>query len=88
MKLENLNDAFVFLRGDGSQSLPVIDCMNAYALGKGELEKHFDSHLWLDASEDGAGDMSPFSSVEAQQYYMELARIEEFLVANSLIYQD
>lgn len=82
MKINTITDAFVFLRMDGSQSLALLDCMNAYALSKEELEKHFDSHLWLDAKE---GD---FESYAAQQYYISLARVEEFLVKWNLIYDD
>lgn len=82
MKINTITDAFEFLRMDGSASECLVDCMNAYALGKGELEKHFDSHLWLDAKE---GD---FESYAAQQYYISLARIEEFLVKWDLIYND
>jgi hypothetical protein len=82
MKFENITEAFEFLRMDGSASVALIDCMNSFALGKDELEKHFDNHLWLDASED---EYAPFSSEEAQQYYIELARIEEFLVDQGLI---
>lgn len=82
MKFENLNDAFVFLRGEGSASIALIDCMNAYALGKDELEKHFDSHLWLTEAENA----EPFSSEAAKQYYIELSGIEEFLVHQELIY--
>lgn len=84
MKIENLSDAFVFLRGEGSASVALIDCMNAYSLGKADLEKYFDSQLWL--SEEVAE--SPFSLEAAQQYYIELSTIEEFLVHQGLIYND
>lgn len=84
MNIKTIDQAFEFMRQDGSASVALIDCMNAYALGKDELEKHFDSHLWLSEAENA----EDFRSDEAKQYYIELARIEEFLVANSLIYTD
>lgn len=88
-KFQTVGEAFEFMRMDGSQSLALIDCMNAYELGKDQLEKHFDDHLWLDA---GSGEdqysKCKFDSDAAQQYYIELGRIEEFLVHQELIYQD
>jgi sialic acid synthase SpsE len=83
-KFQTIGEAFEFMRMDGSASLALIDCMNAYALGTDHLEKHFDSHLWL-ADEDGDAN---FDSDEAKQYYIELARIEEFLVHQELIYSE
>lgn len=85
MNINTIDQAFEFLRMDGSASVALIDCMNTFALGKDELEKHFDSHLWLDASED---EYAPFRDDVAQQYYIELGQIEEFLVHQRLIYQD
>lgn len=84
MKIESISEAFEFMRGEGSASIALIDCMNAYALGKAELEKHFDSHLWLTEAENA----EPFSSEEVKQYYIELSGIEEFLVKWDLIYND
>lgn len=84
MNINTIDQAFEFLRMDGSQSKALLDCMNAFALGKDELEKHFDSHLWLDASED---EYAPFKDDVARQYYIELGRIEEFLVGLGLIYE-
>lgn len=88
MKFQTIGEVFEWMRMDGSASEALIDCLNAYALGKDKLEKHFDDNLWLIDDIDGASDASPFDSDAAKQYYMELARIEEFLVHQELIYQD
>ena len=82
MKFLTITEAFEFMRGEGSMSLVLIDCMNAYALGKEALEKHFDSHLWLLSEEES---VEPLPD-DAEQYYIELSRIEEFLVHHELIY--
>lgn len=89
MKFQTIGEVFEWMRMDGSASEALIDCMNAYALGKDKLEKHFDDNLWLDV---GTGEdqytKCGFDSDAAKQYYIELARIEEFLVHQELIYQD
>lgn len=82
MKFETIDQVFVFLRMDGSQSLALLDCMNAYAEGTGALEQHFDTHLWVDANAPEIVDPV------YDQYYKELGRIEEFLVMQGLIYED
>lgn len=81
-KFQTIGEVFEWMRMDGSASEALIDCMNAYTLSKAHLENHFDSHLWLDAKAED------FASYGAQQYYIELARIEEFLVHQDLIYQE
>lgn len=82
MKFQTIGEVFEWMRMDGSASEALIDCMNAYALGKDKLEKHFDDNLWLDAKAED------FASYSEQQYYIELARIEEFLVHQELIYNE
>lgn len=83
MKFQTIGEVFEWMRMDGSASEALIDCMNAYALSKDKLEKHFDDNLWIDAIEGAS-----FVDGAAQQYYMELGRIEEFLGHQGLIYQD
>ena len=80
---QTIGEVFEWMRME-STSEALIDAMNAYELGKDELEKLFDDHLWLDAGED---EYAPLPDEAAQQYYIELGRIEEFLVDRGLIYE-
>lgn len=82
--MNTIDQAFDVMSGWNHKSTVLIDAMNAYELGKDKLEKLFDAHLWLDASED---EYAPFPDDAAQQYYIELAGIEEFLVDHGLIYE-
>lgn len=79
MNIHTIDDAFTFMRQDGSQSIPLTDCMNAYAISKGELEDLFYKWCWSDE------ESTPFIGDELK-YSIELGRIEEFLVLWGLIY--
>lgn len=81
MKFESIADVFEYLRDGYSFSESLLDAINAYRHSKKCLEELFDKQLWL------APDYE-FDNDSDKQYYIGLSRIEEILVANSLIYND
>lgn len=79
MNINTITDAFAFMRQDGSQSQVLIDCMNAYATSKAELEDLFYKWCW-----NSEGDAA--YKGEELVYSIELGHIEEYLVGKGLIY--
>lgn len=79
MNINTIDDAFTFMRQDGSQSIPLTDCMNAYAISKGELEDLF--YKWCWSTED-----EPSYIGDELKYSIELGRIEQWLCERGLIY--
>jgi hypothetical protein len=85
MKFESIADCFEWLRMDGSASECLIDVMNAHSLGAICLEQHFSNWLWL---ADGVIEDDVYLTEADKQYARELAKIEEVLTLNGLIYLD
>jgi hypothetical protein len=72
--LEELHNPNVY-----SQAL--TDCRNLLNLSLDTLLIHFDSWLWV-------SDETPLPTGAELEYYLELAKIEQYLVEKSLIYVD
>lgn len=85
MKFENINEAFEYLRDGYTFSEALLDCINANNLGQTALMQHFDQWLWL---KDGVTEDDVYLTEADKQYARELAKIEELLTLNGLIYLD
>lgn len=83
MKFETISEAFEWMRDGYGYSEPLADCMNAHNLGLYVLESHFDIWLWL---KGGQTEEQAYPTEADKHYARELAKIEELLVENSLIY--
>ncbi len=70
--LESLNDPLIY-----NQAL--IDCRNLLNLSLDTLLAHFQSWLWTDAQ-------APWPEGAELEYFLELAKIEEALISQRLIY--
>lgn len=81
--MNTIDQAFEVMAGWNHKSDALIDCMNVYTLGKDRLEQLLDYQLWINSI-----DNTLFLDEIAQQYYIELGGIEEFLCMNDLIYND
>jgi hypothetical protein len=71
--LESLNDPLIY-----NQAL--IDCRNLLNLSLDTLLAHFQSWLWF------PDDEAPEYDAGEHAYYLELAKIEEYLCIQGLIY--
>lgn len=85
MKFENINEAFEYLRDGEILSEALLDCINANNLGQTALLQHFDQWLWL---ADNVTEDDVYLTEADKQYARELAKIEEVLTLNGLIYLD
>lgn len=79
MNIQTVDQAFTFMRQDGSQSQCLVDCINAYATSKAELEGLF--YKWCWSNEDEVHLVG-----DDLAYSIELGKIEEWLVERGLIY--
>ena len=81
MKFDTIKDAIDSFMDGYSYSDAVLDATNASRVSKKALEELFDQQLWV-------GEDFTFDNEEHKLYYLTLGKIEEILVANSLIYND
>lgn len=81
MNNEDIKAALESLHNPNVYNQALVDCSNLLNLSLDTLLTHFQQWLWTDAE-------APWHEGAEFQYYLELARIEETLISQRLIYDD